>query len=1208
MVLGASHAQSGDWPMWRYDSGRGAWSPDALPGKLQLHWVRDLPRPLPAWPKTQPKLQFDAVVQPVVMGERIFVPSSRNDSVTAYSTRTGGELWRFYTNGPVRFAPVASDGRVFFVSDDGYLYAVDAESGGLLWKVKGGPEQRRLILGNHRLVSSWPARGGVVLHQGELYFGASVWPFMGIFIRAVDPVSGEVLWTNSGDGTNYINQPHGGAVAFSGLVPQGHLAASGDKLVVPGGRSVPGVYDAKTGKQLNFAFAEGRKEGGHHVGVAGNLLFAGERAFTLEEGLAVGGGAPSLFNAEQMLASDRGKLLSRSTDVELVKTEKLDRRGRKVTEIHPKYRQLEEEKLAGKIAGQWYMGAGDRFYAGGEGRVAAYQFGGDKPVWEAEVEGGVEAMLAGDGRLFAVTGDGKLYCFGEGVPEAGEPRRIRLEREKLAGKTADKWRRTVAGILGNEGSGEGYALALGIGSGELIEELLKQSELKVIALERDAAKVETFRRRMEAAGLYGTRVSAIEGDPLQSGLPAYLCNLIVAEDPGAVGLLVEGGGIPQDVFNALRPYGGTLCLGLSDGEHKALVRHVDAGPGFAKAGIKRSGGLSFLTRAGALPDSGDWTHQYGNAEQTAVSKDKRVKAPFGILWFGGPSHESVLPRHGHGPSPQVVGGRLFIEGPDMLRAVDVYTGRVLWERDIPGFGEYFNRTDHFSGAGETGSNYVSMEDRVFAMEKEVILELNAADGKVVREYPVRAEKQGEEAPIWGSIRVSGDYLVATAVPLALETDDKRKGGVLNTGHGSGSRLMEVYNRRTGELLWERKAKFNFRHNNITVSADRIYCIDRLTEKKEKLLARRGLEFKGEPVLYALDLETGEVVWERREDVFGTFLNYSREHDALLQAGSAYRDRAKDETGRGMMVLRGRDGRLIWHDEDIEYGGPCLLWRDKILTNGAGGFGIELMTGKKTGWDYTRTYGCNTAIGSENLLTFRSGSAGFFDLAGNSGTGNLGGFKSSCTANLIVADGVLNAPDYTRTCVCAYQNQTSLALVHMPEAEVWTYGAQLGKGGLGINFGAPGDRRSAEGTLFLEYPLVGGKSVKVKLEVKGEELRYERMHASLVKGGDAAPDWLGASVVEGAEQIMIETGKTGAARVRLYFADLDQGGGEGRRVFDVKLQGEMVLEGLDPAKEAGIKTVMVREFPIELQKDGELVVGLKARKGRPVLAGVELLWE
>ena len=84
------------------------------------------------------------------------------------------------------------------------------------------------------------------------------------------------------------------------------------------------------------------------------------------------------------------------------------------------------------------------------------------------------------------------------------------------------------------------------------------------------------------------------------------------------------------------------------------------------------------------------------------------------------------------------------------------------------------------------------------------------------------------------------------------------------------------------------------------------------------------------------------------------------------------------------------------------------------------------------WTWARTYGCNTPAASENLLTFRSGAAGYYDLCNDGGTGNLGGFRSGCTNNLIVAGGLLTAADYTRTCTCSYQNQASLALVPMPD--------------------------------------------------------------------------------------------------------------------------------------------------------------------------------
>jgi hypothetical protein len=60
-------AFGGDWPQWRYDAQRSAASPDELPAKLGLHWVRELPPLVPAWPD-QPKMQFDAAYEPIVAG------------------------------------------------------------------------------------------------------------------------------------------------------------------------------------------------------------------------------------------------------------------------------------------------------------------------------------------------------------------------------------------------------------------------------------------------------------------------------------------------------------------------------------------------------------------------------------------------------------------------------------------------------------------------------------------------------------------------------------------------------------------------------------------------------------------------------------------------------------------------------------------------------------------------------------------------------------------------------------------------------------------------------------------------------------------------------------------------------------------------------------------------------------------------------------
>ena len=148
---------------------------------LHLQWVRELPAPQPAWPD-QVRLQFDVAYRPVVHEGTLFLSSHRTDSVTAYDARSGERKWRFFADGPVRFAPALWENRVYFTADDGYLYCVDADDGGLLWKFRGGATDRR-GLGNERLISTWPARGAPVVADGTVYFAAGVWPFMGIFLR-----------------------------------------------------------------------------------------------------------------------------------------------------------------------------------------------------------------------------------------------------------------------------------------------------------------------------------------------------------------------------------------------------------------------------------------------------------------------------------------------------------------------------------------------------------------------------------------------------------------------------------------------------------------------------------------------------------------------------------------------------------------------------------------------------------------------------------------------------------------------------------------------------------------------------------------------------------------------------------------------------------------------------------------------------------------
>ena len=68
---------------------------------------------------------------------------------------------------------------------------------------------------------------------------------------------------------------------------------------------------------------------------------------------------------------------------------------------------------------------------------------------------------------------------------------------------------------------EGYCVVLGLTDGALVTELLRQSRLKLIAIDEDAATVRAVRGKLAAADLLGERVSVHVGDP-QDGLLATM--------------------------------------------------------------------------------------------------------------------------------------------------------------------------------------------------------------------------------------------------------------------------------------------------------------------------------------------------------------------------------------------------------------------------------------------------------------------------------------------------------------------------------------------------------------------------------------------------------------------------------------------------------------------------------------------------------------
>jgi hypothetical protein len=276
--------------------------------------------------------------------------------------------------------------------------------------------------------------------------------------------------------------------------------------------------------------------------------------------------------------------------------------------------------------------------------------------------------------------------------------------------------------------------------------------------------------------------------------------------------------------------------------------------------------------------------------------------------------------------------------------------------------------------------------------------------------------------------------------------------------------------------------------------------------------------------------------------------------------------------------------------------------------------INPLTGEKEPRTFPKSYGCDGGLDYGYVYTMRSATAAYYDKRIESGTINLSGPRSGCTNTIIPANGLLNVPYYFEGCSCSYPLPMALALVSMPQThEQWTAWGTLnperlqGKvRRLGLNFGAPGDRVTEAGTLWLDIPSVGGPSPSLPVKVQPEEPRYRYHHSLRVRGGTGWP-WVAASCAEGLDAVRVRGLVPGRYVLRLSFLEPDRVKA-GERVFDVFVQGRKVLEEYDVTRSAGGAMRAVVETVRGVVVEDVLVLRLRSIKGRSLLSGMELIRE
>ncbi len=438
---------AGDWPTYRHDNRRSGVSPEQLRAQLSEAWVYKSPAPpQTAWSGPakwdafsgnkglQSMRNFDPAFFVTSVGNDVYFGSSVDNAVHCLDAGTGRERWVFFTDSAVRFPPSAVNGRLYFGSDDGHAYCIDAKSAAEVWRYRPLVD-RRHTPSNGKLISLWPCRTGVLVQGRRAYFAASMLPWEKSYLCAVDVMTGKP----EGEGCFETQQ--------TGVTLQGALLASTDSLYVPQGRAAPLVYEKSTGKSRGsipnaggtyclltdedqlISGPQNQKEKDPVIRVADGarrshlLTFRGTNRMLVNRQFAY------LHQGENLTALDRvsyvrlqdekRQLLARQASLaKQLKGRKNDpalkaQHAEVVSRIQKATISL-PQCFKWKIRCEHPIGfamGGNTLYVGGDGIVMAYDASTGEKQWSGRVTGRAYGLAISNGRLFVSTDRGHIHCF-----------------------------------------------------------------------------------------------------------------------------------------------------------------------------------------------------------------------------------------------------------------------------------------------------------------------------------------------------------------------------------------------------------------------------------------------------------------------------------------------------------------------------------------------------------------------------------------------------------------------------------------------------------------------------------------------------------------------------------------------------------------------------------------------------------------------------
>jgi outer membrane protein assembly factor BamB len=170
---------STDWPTFRHDNLRSGFTRAETPRQPEPAWTTKLGGKLTTL---------------VSAGGRVYVAQPQTHTVFCLDGETGNILWSYQAGGRVDSPPSISRGIAVFGSHDGWVYALHAADGELIWRFRAAPGNLQLV-DDGQLASVWPVHGSVLIDDKCVYFAAGRNSCLdgGMYLYRLDLATGKTL-------------------------------------------------------------------------------------------------------------------------------------------------------------------------------------------------------------------------------------------------------------------------------------------------------------------------------------------------------------------------------------------------------------------------------------------------------------------------------------------------------------------------------------------------------------------------------------------------------------------------------------------------------------------------------------------------------------------------------------------------------------------------------------------------------------------------------------------------------------------------------------------------------------------------------------------------------------------------------------------------------------------------------------------------------